>query len=332
MSDHISASLSGRLRLLLSRLALAGNLDNLANADAAVSDIPSLNGYQEFTSSGTFTVPNGVSLVYVTMIGGGAGGGSGGIGNGAIANKVASGGGGGSPGNLLIRVPVMVVPGAEIAVSIGAAGSGGGAVTGDSTYHDGNYGGNGGNSSFGALVARGGLRGWGGYGWCIGGTASDIKVPGANGGGDDLVYGIGGANTSGSNPPANGQAGIYAMALYSHVAGGGGTGGAQASGTAAASAAGGSLVVAGYGGAAGSGVSSGGSTYAATGGGGGGGGYLGSGGAGSNAAAPNNSSSAGSDGAGYGSGGGGSGGVIGTGSSGKGGDGKPGYCLVEWNV
>lgn len=326
MSDHIAASLSGRLRLLLSRLALAEDLDNLVNADAAVSDIPSLNGYQEFTADGTFTVPNGVSLVWVTMIGGGAGGGSGGIGNG-VANKVASGGGGGSPGNLLIRVPVVVEPGAEITVDIGSAGSGGAGVTGDSTYHNGNDGANGSNTSFGSVVARGGLKGYGGTGYAVAGTPANMKVAGAAGGGDALVYGVGGTNT-----PTAGQAGTYATALGIHVAGGGGTGGAQASGTASASSAGGSLVVDVYGGAAGSGVASGGSTYAATGGGGGGGGYLGSGGAGSNAAAPNNSSSAGSDGSGYGSGGGGSGGVVGTGSSGKGGDGKPGFCLVEWNL
>lgn len=326
MSDHIAASLSGRLRLLLSRLALAEDLDNLVNADAAVSDIPSSNGYQEFTADGTFTVPNGVSMVYVTMIGGGGGGGSGGTGNGT-ANKVASGGGGGSPGNLLLRVPVVVESGAEIPVDIGSAGSGGAGVTGDGTFHNGNDGANGQDTSFGALVARGGRKGLGGSGLSVSGTPSSIKVPGANGGGDALVYGAGGAST-----PTAGQAGSYAAALDIHVAGGGGTGGAQASGTASASAAGGSLIVDGYGGAAGSGVSSGGSTYAATGGGGGGGGYLGSGGAGSNAAAPNNSSSAGSDGSGYGSGGGGSGGVVGTGSSGKGGDGKPGYCLVEWNL
>ena len=73
------------------------------------------NTKQFFTSSGTFTTPTGVSIVYITEVGGGAGGGSGGT----------SGGGGGGSGAYIMKFPVVVTAGIGYTVTIGAAGTGG---------------------------------------------------------------------------------------------------------------------------------------------------------------------------------------------------------------
>lgn len=57
---------------------------------------------QEFLSSGTFTVPAGVTAVWVTMCGGGGSGG---------AQYGSSGAGGGGAGAYCIQRPVSVTPG-----------------------------------------------------------------------------------------------------------------------------------------------------------------------------------------------------------------------------
>jgi hypothetical protein len=69
---------------------------------------------QDFTSSGTFTVPAGVTTVWVTMCGGG------GSGAGQGSNNGAPGGGAGA---YYIKRPVEVTPGASITVTIGAGGA-----------------------------------------------------------------------------------------------------------------------------------------------------------------------------------------------------------------
>ena len=74
-----------------------------------------------FLSSGTWTVPTGVTTVYVTAAGGGGGGG------GSSADIYAGGGGGG--GASMFRVPIPVVSGDTITVTIGSGGTGGAAAT-----------------------------------------------------------------------------------------------------------------------------------------------------------------------------------------------------------
>ncbi len=105
---------------------------------------PGFASMQVFTASGNFVVPNGVSAVKVSAIGGGGAGGyhstmpSGGGGAGARAEGVVNG----------------LTPGQVIAVTVGA----GGAVPG--AYGNGN---NGGASSFGSyMTAGGGVGGNGG--------------------------------------------------------------------------------------------------------------------------------------------------------------------------
>ena len=65
-----------------------------------------------FHSSGTFTVPNGVNKLYVSICGGGGDG----------QNQGSNQSGGGGAGGLF--VPVFVYPGAVISVTLGAGGSG----------------------------------------------------------------------------------------------------------------------------------------------------------------------------------------------------------------
>lgn len=68
------------------------------------------HGSQVFTGSGTFTAPTGVSWVYVSLIGGGAGG-------------QVNGSGGGASAAWAIGIPYAVTAGNNYTVTIGAAGA-----------------------------------------------------------------------------------------------------------------------------------------------------------------------------------------------------------------
>jgi hypothetical protein len=115
---------------------------------------------QSFATAGSFTfnVPAGVSLVWVTMVGGGGGAPS------QTNSNVNSGGGGGS-GEGCIAVPYVVTPGGTVAVVVGVKGTGGLTPT------------NGGATQFGTLTCRGAVSftvvgsGQSGGGGGIGGSA-----------------------------------------------------------------------------------------------------------------------------------------------------------------
>lgn len=100
-------------------------------------------GSQTFTSSGTFTVPQGYTEVTICMCGGGGSGAS----TNAYEGQVA---GGGSAGQVISQ-SVTVTSGQEISVVIGG---GGGAVGGAGVN-----GSSGGSSSFAAITASGGAGG-----------------------------------------------------------------------------------------------------------------------------------------------------------------------------
>jgi hypothetical protein len=98
-----------------------------------------------FTSSGTFTVPAGVTKAKVTVIGGGGGAKH----STNIASYTVGGGGGGTA----IEVLSGLTPGAAIAVTVGTGGAG-------NTAYGSTPGGTGGTSSFGSyLSATGGAGG-----------------------------------------------------------------------------------------------------------------------------------------------------------------------------
>ncbi len=153
-----------------------------------------------FTSSGTFTQPNGVTVVRVLCVGCGGGGGSG---------TGANPGGGG--GGAAVTDAFVTISG-DVTVTIGTAGAGG---TG------GGVGGNGGNTTFGALATalggtggNGGATGTGGAGGLEGTfIAGDIlRIPGITG--SDF------AGTAGGDGNGNG----YRTLMANQV---GGAGGAQ---------------------------------------------------------------------------------------------------------
>lgn len=94
----------------------------------------------QFNTSGTFTVPTGITAVEVVAVGGGGGGGGG-------ADVVAGGGGGGGQ---VVQRQVTVTPGASYNVAIGAGGHGGqGATTGANDLVNTMPGGVGGTTTFG---------------------------------------------------------------------------------------------------------------------------------------------------------------------------------------
>ncbi|HEE9432518.1 TPA: tail fiber protein [Salmonella enterica subsp. enterica serovar Derby] len=126
--------------------------------------------YQFFTANGTFTVPDGVTQVFVEMLGGGGGGGGGGHTSNTDGLLYCSGGNAGKSGEPEIAI-VPVIAGNNYPVTAGAGGaSGAGGVLPNSNPtgnvvqvgQAGNSGINGGNSIFIDVVANGGAGGAGG--------------------------------------------------------------------------------------------------------------------------------------------------------------------------
>ena len=129
----------------------------------AIASLPGMLG-QVFSSSGTFTIPSGVTALKITVIGGGGGGGS------TSSAPIGGAGGGGTAVSYLTGL----TPGGTLAVTIGAGGAQGGSY---------NTGGNGGNStvasgtqSISTITGGGGIasRGSNQGAWIpsVGGTAS----------------------------------------------------------------------------------------------------------------------------------------------------------------
>jgi len=183
--------------------------DGTTWSSSAPSPIPAI---QAFTSTGTFTIPAGVTKVKVTVVGGGGGG----------------------AGGTAIETITGLTPAGTVTVTVGAGGAGIYAGTGTS----------GGTSSFGAYCsATGGaggvtLSGSGGVGGAGGvGSGGNVNLTGGSGGGggggyggggilggmganaglDNVVGGNGVANTGGGGSASRGTSG-------SPVAGTGGSG------------------------------------------------------------------------------------------------------------
>lgn len=80
-----------------------------------INSVIQAHGTQTFTKNGTFTVPDGVTKIWITACGGGGGGGAG----------YAAGGGGGGGGAFVIQQPCEVTPGQVLSITIGKGGTGG---------------------------------------------------------------------------------------------------------------------------------------------------------------------------------------------------------------
>ena len=134
---------------------------------------------QTFTSSGSFTVPSGVTGVMVTMQGGGGGGSS------SCPSFNAIGCPGGASGYYIVSQVFSVTPGQVISITIGGGGSGA-----FSAYYQGNV----------AAGSSGGATAFGGYSIAGGGG-------GNSGGGGTLAYlgGRGGRSALATNSPWGGS-------------------------------------------------------------------------------------------------------------------------------
>lgn len=172
---------------------------------------------QTFISSGTFTVPAGVTSVTVQAWGAGGGGG---------ARRTSSDGGGGGGGGGFRGGILTVSPGNTISITIGNGGNGGNAngVNGSNgnatiiTHSSGTItasGGNGGNASTG-------MGGNGAGGSFSGTVGSQITTSGGNGGSGDNNEGGGGGGAGGSLAGNNGGNGDDAS-NFTHNGGNGGT-------------------------------------------------------------------------------------------------------------
>jgi len=180
-------------------------------------------GRSVLTGSGTYTVPAGVYLLDLLLVGGG-GGGSGY--DGALDVHYGSGGGGAS----WLRRLVPVTPGQQFSYAVGAGGTGAmgpGQAGGNTTFGSYTaYGGNGGGNNAGGVGAA-----WSRWAerndgakvgapskpteWAAGASAGAF-VSWSGGGGGGSSVGQGGSGGDGGNPASNGNSGS--------VPGGGGGG------------------------------------------------------------------------------------------------------------
>ena len=180
------------------------------------------SSYELFTASGTFTVPGGITTVYLTLCGSGASGSSG---FGGTAR------GGGSGAQSVINFPVSVTPAESVTVTVGSARPGG------TLANPGLEGLDGIASSFGSYIsALGGERpGDGGLAFTSTGNASGTtggSIKKLDGGNAATASGTSGGGGGGSYFGAGGNGGTtgVAGAAGTGFGSGGGGGGANAVG------------------------------------------------------------------------------------------------------
>ena len=200
--------------------ATAGDNSTKISTTAFVASALSLGGKvpnnsQTFTSSGTFTVPTGVTSIMI--VGSHAGAGAGGAGGGST-----SGGDGGGGAASVFSAPkiLSVTPSQTIVITLGAGGAGGAGGVGTSGV--GGAGGFGGNTNIGTFA----LNFFGSIASGAGGAAG-----GAGGGGGGTAGGAAGSGgTAGGAAGSAGTGGVYPF--YTQATGGlAASGGAGTGGT-----------------------------------------------------------------------------------------------------
>ncbi|MBP2657928.1 MAG: hypothetical protein H6Q69_960 [Firmicutes bacterium] len=178
---------------------------------SAETSSSSSHGKTRFTSSGTFTVPSGISTVWVSMCGGGGGGGF----------YTYSCGGGGA--DAVLAQETTVTEYESITITVGSGGSAGSS----SSYK----GGTGGTSSFGSYISCAGGGGGsttcgstGGSGGSAGGSNYSYNAIGyAEGYATYVIGGNGGSSIFGSGGKGGFQ--ILSKAVTGKAGGGYGAGG-----------------------------------------------------------------------------------------------------------
>lgn len=244
-APYVLAESIGSPNLTNSRVLAAGTnitlTDNGAGGTLDINCTVSASGGTaqsiEYTTPGTydFSVPEGVGVVLVTMIGGGGGGSS--------RPAAANGGGGGGAGESCVSFPVSVTPSSgspsnTVTVIVGAAGIG--AVGSGSSV----AGGDGGDSYFGSFKVAGGRGGTttstggagGGPGAGTGGATGNPGGGGSLGVGESACHfggsgGAGGGNTTAANGGAGRPAVGYSTGTTGGVAGGSQAGGGSGAGS-----------------------------------------------------------------------------------------------------
>ncbi len=208
-------------RTLLSRSDAAGVLSDLGLHET---------GFATLTTSGSFTVPAGVTELCISAVAGGGGGGSGGGGD---SSFFGGGGGSGGAGESIVKRKFAVTPGTVINIAIGSGGvgsiastatgsaptAGGNTVIGSLiTLHGGQPGINAGN---GQTTAPGGGYGQGFPTGSYGGDGN-LNVGSGNGapGASSPFGGGGGAGRAGTDQGTDGSSG-------SGYGSGGGSGGGK---------------------------------------------------------------------------------------------------------
>lgn len=173
--------------------------DNGATTNGQIT-VTKINGVgiqkQVFTSSGTFTIPAGVTQVKVTVMGGGGGGGG---------STVTNNGGGGGSAALSFKWLTGLNPTSTLTVTIGAGGTGNSGTTGNAGVQSSV---SSGTQTITTITAPGGSAGFSvgatsaGGGQVGGGTGGDLTEGGGGG-----VLGTGGTGGSGANSLFGGGAG-----------------------------------------------------------------------------------------------------------------------------
>ncbi|WP_145536957.1 hypothetical protein [Yersinia alsatica] len=242
--------ISNESTLVAGALQKSANLSDLTDVSTAQANLGlSPHGFSRFTSSGSFTVPAGVTQLWVSGCAAGGGGGSSLSTN---SSSFVTGGSGGGAGQPVIRFPITVTPGQVIPVTIGTGGTGATAATNNATA--------GGNTQLGVAGAllnlAGGSQGTRGSGGTAfpanyGGPAGGAGYPAGGYAQDTSSYsastasgGQGGQGASGpfgqAGPAGRGASGATspAGAGFGYGAGGSGGGGAYTSSVIAAGGAG----------------------------------------------------------------------------------------------
>lgn len=267
---------------------------HLDSVDSNINSEGTSVGQQNFTTSGTFTVPAGVTSIAVLCIGGGGGGGGS-----EDPNETGGGGGGGA---LAYVNNLSVTAGESLTVTVGSGGNGGGG---------GGNGGSGGSSS----LARGGTT---------------LVQANGGGGGQNRGSGGSGGTVSTGTGGSGGQGGQGSDRNTNNAGGGGGAGGYSGAGGRGCDQDGSPSGASGSGGAGGGGGQNdggGGVGVLGEGSSGSGGGTSNPGGGGSGGTNGSSGSGNGGNGGNYGGGGGGA-----QGEENDGGDGGNGYVRIIWGT
>jgi len=181
---------------------------------------PITKGQFRFTTNGSFTVPVGVTKLWVSGVAGGGSGGGGG--SNAIANAIAMAGGGGGGGQSVYKKLLTVVPGEVIPITVGLGGLSDAShgQGGTSGADDAMNGANGTDTIIGTYVTL--THGDGGRaGKISAGTIVDVFTDGAGGSGGS--GGVGGALIDGQAGKAGSPGGPTGGHVVSSFGGDGGS-------------------------------------------------------------------------------------------------------------